>query len=110
MPSAGRLGDIRMFIFGFGLMLLLGLGWTFLKPAVENADAAAAPYWDKVKNAVSDITQKNWFKDQTVYVTADADGLRLATDEEVTEHKQYQEELSEAMRENREIMRMYYED
>ncbi len=106
-PGAGKRGDIRMFLFGFGVMILLGLGWTFLKPAFEGVDGTASSYWNSVKESVSDITNKNWFKDRTLYFTADADGLRLATDEEVTEHKQWREDMQNAIQDYEDEMRMY---
>jgi hypothetical protein len=96
---------LRMFMGSFSGVVIVGLIIVFIKPALEQAGQSLSPAMAEAKAVVDDVSEirnQHWYKDRTLYLHSS--GTRLATDEEVSEYKAWQEEMDEAMERNREIM------
>ena len=107
-PSA-----VKVFACGFGVKVVLGALWMGLKPLGLQLAAACDDSIDALKQGVGEITDvrnQHWWKDRTIYLSVDQDGISLASNEEVSEHKALQKEWDEVMERNQEILDTYYSD
>lgn len=106
------LSTVKVFACGFGIMVVLGLLWVGLKPlGLQFADACDQSI-GALKQKVTDIAEvrnQHWWQDRTIYFTVDEEGISLASNEEVSEHKASQAEWDETMKRNQEILDTYYD-
>ncbi len=99
-PSGGQ--GLRVFFLGLGVTGIIGAGIIGWEVYGAEARTKLEETVESVKELAGGVAEKmnpEWLDGNTVFYTVDQDtgGLRLATREEIEEHKEYQEALAESM-------------